>query len=111
MLAFVMNNLQALGCVIYEMISGESPFYYEGVDNLSLFNDICSEPPYPIPEEKNASEEARDLIERLLVKEVTKRIGSMAKGSREIKMHPWFADMDLESARERTLEAPFKPDS
>jgi serine/threonine protein kinase len=106
---FLVTQQQALGCLLYEMIGGENPFFYEGVDNLSLFNDICSEQPYPLPEDKTASDEVRDLIDRLLVKDETQRIGSMAKGSREIKMHPWFDDVDLELARERKLEAPFKP--
>ena len=91
------------------MIGGENPFYYEGVDNLSLFNDIVNEAPYPLPEDRIASDEARDLIDRLLVKDPTQRIGSMAKGGQEIKTHPWFDDLDLQLAREKKVKAPFLP--
>lgn len=90
------------------MLAGENPFFYEGVDNLSLFNDICTEEPYPLPDDRssNVSDEARDLIDRLLVKDPTRRIGSLAKGSREIKMHPWFDGLDLDLIREKNMEAP-----
>ena len=91
------------------MIAGESPFYYEGIDNLTLFNDICQEDPYPVPEDRTASPEVQDLIGRLLTKDPTQRIGSLAKGAREIKMHPWFDGLDLNLAREKKLKAPFIP--
>lgn len=91
------------------MIAGENPFYYDGIDSLTLFNDICKEAPFPIPEERTASEEVQDLIGRLLTKNPTERIGSLAKGGREIKMHPWFYGLDLQMARDRSLQAPFIP--
>ena len=91
------------------MISGESPFYYEGVDNLSLFNDICTEEPYPLPEDRVFTDEVRDLIDRMLVKDATQRIGSLAEENREIKMHPWFDGLDLGMVRERKVKAPFTP--
>lgn len=78
---------------------------------MTLFNDICKETPYPIPEDRSPSAEVQDLIDRLLTKDPTQRIGSLAKGGREIKMHPWFADLDLQLAREKKLKAPFLPSS
>jgi len=96
----------ALGVVIYEMIGGENPFSYEGIDNITLFSDICCEEPYPLPEDRPASEEVKDLIDQLLTKDPTQRIGSLAKGSREIKMHPWFDGIDIRQAREKMLPPP-----
>ena len=37
--------------------------------------------------------EVKDLIKSLLKKDADKRLG--AKGSDEIKNHPWFADVDF----------------
>lgn len=94
--------------MIYEMVAGESPFWYEDIEQMTLFNDICREQPFPLPDK--CTDEVRDLVDRLLVKDPTQRIGSLAKGSREIKMHPWFQELDLPKARERMLPAPFIPD-
>lgn len=98
---------QALGVVIYEMVSGENPFSYDGIDQLTLFNDICRETPFPLPDE--ATPEVIDLVNRLLVKDPTQRMGSLAKGSREIKQHPWFQELDLGEIREKRWKAPFIP--
>lgn len=97
----------ALGVVIYEMVSGENPFSYDGIDQLTLFNDICRETPFPLPDE--ATPEVIDLVNRLLVKDPTQRMGSLAKGSREIKQHPWFQELDLGEIREKRWKAPFIP--
>jgi len=92
--------------MLYEMIAGENPFYYEGIDNIALFSDICKQPPYPLAEDNPASDAVCDLIDFLLEKDPTQRIGSMARGSREIAEHPWFDDIDLFAARNRSLKAP-----
>lgn len=99
---------QALGVVIYEMVSGESPFFYEDIDNATLFEDICKNEPTPLP--STISEEAVDLVGRLLEKDPTLRIGSLAKGEHEIKMHPWFEELDLHKIRRQEFPAPFLPD-
>lgn len=99
----------ALGVTIYEMVAGESPFWYEDIETMTLFNDICREQPFPLPDK--CTDEVRDLVDRLLVKDPTQRIGSMAKGSREIKMHPWFHGLDLQKARQKQIKAPWIPDT
>eukprot|EP00934_Nitzschia_sp_Nitz4_P006876 Nitzschia sp. Nitz4//scaffold16_size188269//174378//181326//NITZ4_001819-RA/size188269-augustus-gene-0.84-mRNA-1//1//CDS//3329538601//6866//frame0 len=104
---FAVDNW-ALGVVIYEMVSGENPFWYDGIDNLKLLSDICRETPFPLPE--TCSNEVYDLIHRLLEKSPTERLGSLAMGSREIKTHPWFEGLDLVEIRERRWEAPFVPE-
>ena len=39
------------------------------------------------------SDQARDLIEKFLIKEPAERIGTNG-GVNEVLSHPWFADMD-----------------
>lgn len=89
------------------MVSGESPFFYDDIDNATLLEDICKNEPHPLP--SNTSEEAVDLVGRLLEKDPTRRIGSLAKGGREIKMHPWFEGLDLQKVRRQEVEPPFVP--
>jgi hypothetical protein len=38
-----------------------------------------------------------------------KRLGSLAKGGKEITAHPWFEEVDLAKARQKELPAPFLP--
>jgi protein kinase A len=97
----------ALGVVIYEMICGENPFYYDGISDLQLLEDITSANPEPLGQEYSA--EAKDLTTKLLVKDPSKRMGSLAKGGKEITEHPWFEGVDLTKARQQLLRAPFIP--
>ena len=96
----------SLGILIYEMIAGTNPFYYEGMDQISLFHSIVMD---PVEKPKGCSDEASDLVMRLLVKDPTRRLGSLARGEREIKEHPWFKDMDLNNIRRRLVTAPWVP--
>eukprot|EP00529_Nitzschia_sp_RCC80_P007607 CAMPEP_0113505380 /NCGR_PEP_ID=MMETSP0014_2-20120614/35280_1 /TAXON_ID=2857 /ORGANISM="Nitzschia sp." /LENGTH=1388 /DNA_ID=CAMNT_0000400677 /DNA_START=238 /DNA_END=4401 /DNA_ORIENTATION=- /assembly_acc=CAM_ASM_000159 len=41
----------SLGILIYEVAQGENPFYYDGLDQVSLFHAICNEPYYDLPDE------------------------------------------------------------
>jgi serum/glucocorticoid-regulated kinase 2 len=55
------------------------------------------------------SEDAKDLITKLLTKEPTERLGT-AGGVADIIAHPWFNDIDFAQLMEKTIESPFKPD-
>eukprot|EP00980_Cylindrotheca_fusiformis_P017208 scaffold5297_cov104-Cylindrotheca_fusiformis.AAC.1 len=88
----------ALGIMIYEMISGEHPFYYEGLDNSALFEVITKAEPYPC---ERASYEAKNLISGLLEKDPTQRLGVLAGKERDILKHKWFDDLDLNKLRNK----------
>jgi protein kinase A len=95
-----------LGIFIYELLSGQSPFYYDGMDQMSLFESIVQDD-YDPP--TGASPEAIDLIAKFLEKDPTRRLGSLAQGESEIFEHPWFADLDLQALRHRVIPAPWVP--
>ena len=97
----------ALGVVIYELVSGDNPFWYDGLSNLELLELITSADPVPL--EDGYSSEVKDLIDQLLIKNPKKRLGSLKKGGSEITSHPWFAGIDREAALQRQLEAPGLP--
>ncbi|KAG7354729.1 serine/threonine protein kinase [Nitzschia inconspicua] len=97
----------SLAVLIYEVVQGESPFWYEGLDQVSLFHAICEEDYYPLPEE-GVSEELRDLIHRLLEKNPSKRLGTFRE--KDILKHPWFAPLDIKKIRKKEIKAPWVPD-
>ncbi|XP_051124851.1 serine/threonine-protein kinase WAG1-like [Andrographis paniculata] len=81
----------AFGVLIYELLYGTTPF--KGVSKESTLRNIASTRgvrfPGPSAEEESGTSEARDLIEKLLVKDPRRRLGSAA-GATEIKRHPFF---------------------
>ena len=97
----------ALGVLICEMITGDNPFYFHGIDQMTLFQSIVSGEPdinWPL------SPQANDLVTRLLEKDPTLRLGSLERGEREIAEHEFFAGLSLADLRLRKLEAPWVPD-
>ena len=51
----------------------------------------------------------KPLAERLLKKEVPRRLGCMKGGARDIKAHPWFKAMNWQKLLARQEKAPWNP--
>ena len=97
----------ALGILIYEMIVGIPPFYHSNKHRMYfLIRESKVNFPDPVKHRITVSDEAKDLICKLLNKEKTKRLG--ANGVKEILQHPWFADLDLGKLLEKKLDPPYK---
>ena len=95
-----------LGVLIYELVEGENPFFYQGMDQMALFESICKDTPYPI--EKDVSNEVLDLIDKLLTKNPNKRLGTFRES--DILAHEWFSDFNLHELRQKKVESPWVPD-
>lgn len=92
------------GCIIYEMLVSIPPFYTNS--RKQLFDAIkFTKPKYP----KYLSKSAVDLLQSLLKKDPTKRLG--AKSVEEIKNHPWFVEGNLnwDLLYHKKYDAPFVP--
>ena len=92
-----------LGVLLYEMLIGFPPFY--STNREQLIRNIESAKVI-IPD--RISTNCRDLIKKLLKRNPLKRIG-YHKDAAEIKSHPFFANIDWESALRRELMPPLIP--
>jgi serine/threonine protein kinase/CRP-like cAMP-binding protein len=97
----------AFGVTVYEMVTGENPFFFEGMDQISLFDTICREKYYPLPEDRN--EQLVDFIDKLLKKDPNKRLGMLVGGIKDILQHQWFDGLDLKQVQAKLFPAPWKP--
>ena len=96
----------AFGILIYEMLVGQSPFYCN--DQMRLFKKIV-QGKFAYPASRPVSKAADDLIQRLLQRHQSKRLGNLKGGHVDVQKHPWFADIDLKKLLKRELKAPWKP--
>ncbi|GAX76983.1 hypothetical protein CEUSTIGMA_g4430.t1 [Chlamydomonas eustigma] len=81
----------ALGVILFEFVVGIPPFNADSPEEI-FENILDRRIAWPDPEDDDMSEECRDLIEKLLISDKDKRLGH--RGAGEIKMHPWFKDVD-----------------
>ncbi|XP_031117127.1 3-phosphoinositide-dependent protein kinase 2-like [Ipomoea triloba] len=91
------NDLWALGCTLYQMLSGTSPF--KDASEWLIFQRIIAR---DIRFPNYFSDEARDLIDRLLDIDPSRRPGAGPDGYASLKSHPFFRGVDWENLRSQT---------
>ncbi|KAF1959248.1 hypothetical protein CC80DRAFT_323955 [Byssothecium circinans] len=102
----------SLGCILFECLYGYPPFHAETPDEV-FQNILARKIDWPDNDEDlGVSDEAKDLMNRLMCSDPTKRLGAnmedkFATGGEEIRNHPWFADVNWETLRQD--EASFIP--
>lgn len=98
-----------LGCLIYEMIEGRSPFREPGERPKSseMEKRIKSN---PVEYSNKFSKEAIDICSALLNRDPKCRLGCQGSGGKEVKSHPFFAQINFRMLEAGRVEPPFKPD-
>lgn len=59
-------------------------------------------PPYIHPD-------AQDLLQRLITPDLTKRLGNLHGGSRDVMDHSWFAEVTWDRLGKKDIDAPYVP--
>eukprot|EP01024_Parvocaulis_polyphysoides_P025803 TRINITY_DN2345_c1_g1_i1.p1 TRINITY_DN2345_c1_g1~~TRINITY_DN2345_c1_g1_i1.p1 ORF type:complete len:343 (-),score=41.49 TRINITY_DN2345_c1_g1_i1:302-1330(-) len=94
----------ALGVLIFEMVAGYPPFYDD--DPVRTYKKIITMK-YEFP--KHFSSPIRDLVNKLLQADLTRRLGNLANAAVDIKKHPWFKGINWESLVRMTSNGPIRP--
>jgi serine/threonine protein kinase len=84
----------AVGVMLYEFLVGITPFYSDNIEDI-FQNILAAEINWPEPPDPELSDDAKDLIQRLLMVNPTMRLG--ANGAAEIKAHPFFTGVDWDN--------------
>ena len=94
----------SLGCVMYEMLTGKIPFAIKrGVKlNMSIYEQGVN---YPSILTNNA----KDLIKKLLILNPSERLGSGPDGIEKVKNHPYFNGVSWKDVLQKKIRPPFIP--
>ncbi|XP_072317016.1 serine/threonine-protein kinase Sgk2b [Eucyclogobius newberryi] len=93
----------SLGSVLFEMLFSLPPFYSQ--NKADMFENILHAP-LKVP--SGASEAACSLLEGLLDRDVTTRLGGSADMD-ELQKHPFFASIDWDDLLAKKIKPPFIP--
>ena len=100
-----MADWWSYGTLVYEMLFGIPPFFCDNVEKMYQLITKCE---LRFPKKLKVSDEAKDLLGKLLIKNQKERFG-VKGGFEEIKKHPFFKGMDFKALEEKKIPAPFKP--
>ena len=94
----------SLGALMFDMLTGMPPFTGDGrrktIEKI-LRGKLCL-PQYLTPD-------ARDLIRKLLKRQVSQRLGSGPEDAEQIMNHNFFKHINWQDVISRKLDPPFKP--
>ncbi|KAI3390158.1 hypothetical protein SNEBB_001830 [Seison nebaliae] len=95
----------ALGVLIYEMCAGIPPFYADTTIGVyeKIIKGVERFPP-------SFSSELRDLLQGLLQVDVTRRLGNMKYGTKDVKNRSWFRCVNWVKLFQQKIVAPYIPE-
>ncbi|KAL6930402.1 cAMP-dependent protein kinase subunit [Hanseniaspora guilliermondii] len=96
----------SLGILIYEMLSGFTPFYDS--NTLKTYDNILNAP-LKFPMSKSFSNEVIDLLTKLINRDLSQRLGNLQNGVEDIKSHVWFQEVNWHKMYKKNIETPYEP--
>ncbi|KAL9128130.1 MAG: hypothetical protein Q9217_003131 [Psora testacea] len=106
-----MSDWWSLGCILFEFLYGYPPFHGD-TPEMVFENILARKIDWPRDEDCPVSQEAKDVMSRLMTIDPKQRLGSnmeekFSSGGEEIRHHPWFEGINWETLLED--EASFIP--
>ena len=98
----------SVGVLTYELLTGASPFTVEGEKNTQQEISkriLKSEAPMP----GFLSDDVKDFILKLLVKDPRKRLGGGISDAEDVKTHRFFRTVNWDDLLQKNIPAPFVP--
>jgi len=93
-----------LGVLLYEMMAGQPPFVDD--EPMGIYQQILAgKVAFPRHFDKNA----KSLVKKLLVADLTKRYGCLKNGADDVKKHKWYNGFDWEALLNKEIPAPIIP--
>jgi protein kinase A len=87
------------------MLCGFTPFW-DGGSPMKIYENILKGrvkyPPYISPD-------AQDLLSKLITADLSKRLGNLVGGSKDIMNHPWFSEVTWDRLMKKDIDAPYVP--
>lgn len=101
----------SVGCILFEFLYGYPPFHADTPDKV-FENILARRISWPDEDDFEVSEEAKDIMNKLLCIDPQQRLGAnskekLASGGEEIRNHPWFEGTNWDCLLED--EAQFVP--
>uniref|UniRef100_G1P3W5 G protein-coupled receptor kinase n=1 Tax=Myotis lucifugus TaxID=59463 RepID=G1P3W5_MYOLU len=99
-----------LGCLLYEMIQGHSPFrrFKEKVKREEVERRVKEDTEEYSP---RFSEDAESICRMLLTKDPKQRLGCQGDGAAGVRKHPLFKNINFKRLEVHMVEPPFCPDA
>jgi serine/threonine protein kinase len=93
-----------LGILIFESLAGQPPFVDD--DPMGIYQQILAgKLNFPRYFDRNA----KNLIKKLLIADLTKRYGCLKKGPADVKNHKWFSAINYEEMFQKKPTSPIIP--
>jgi protein kinase A len=102
----VLEHSPSLLVNTFASFEGKSAFYRPDRKQIEMFKYIVRTD-YELPPDMD--ETSKDLIKKLLVRNPAHRLGNISHGSKDIRDHPWFEEMNWTKLKNMELEAPWVP--
>ncbi|XP_049593497.1 beta-adrenergic receptor kinase 2 isoform X3 [Syngnathus scovelli] len=97
----------SLGCMLFKLLRGHSPFRQHKTKDKHEIDRMTLTMNVELPDSFTA--ELKELLEGLLQRDVSKRLGCQGRGATEVKGHPFFKGLDWQQVYLQKYSPPLIP--